>query len=64
MSNKIQVIKDRSGNNILPITHEKAVRDSNGVSLETKLGSLESKTYVEAWDGESTPVVAQKLWTN
>lgn len=58
MSNKIQVIQDRSGNNILPITHEKAVRDSNGVSLETKLDSLESKTYVEAWDGASTPVVA------
>ena len=58
MSNKIQVIKDRSGNNVLPITHEKAVRDSNGVSLETKLDSLESKTYVEAWDGVSTPVVA------
>lgn len=55
---QIRNLTDKSGNDILPITHEKAVRDSNGVSLETKLGSLESKTYVEAWDGASTPVVA------
>lgn len=58
MSNKIQVIQDKSGNNVFPITHEKAVRDSSGVSLEAKLSALESKTYVEAWDGASTPVVA------
>lgn len=58
MANKIQVIQDKSGNNVFPITHEKAVRDSAGVSLDAKLAALESKTYVEAWDGASTPVVA------
>lgn len=58
MANKIQVIQDKSGNNVFPLTHEKAVRDSSGVSLEAKLSALESKTYVEAWDGASTPVIA------
>lgn len=58
MSNKIQVIQDKLGNNIFPITHEKAVCDSSGVSLDAKLSALESKTYVEAWDGASAPVVA------
>ena len=43
MSNKIQVIKDRSGNNVLPVTHERAVLDSNGVNLENKLGNLSTK---------------------
>lgn len=58
MANFIKVVQDKSGNNVFPITHEKAVRDSSGVSLDAKLSALESKTYVEAWDGASTPVVA------
>lgn len=58
MSNIIKVIQDKTGNNVFPLTHEKAVRDSAGLSLDTKLSALESKTYIEAWDGASTPVVA------
>ena len=58
MSNIIKVIQDKTGNNVFPLTHEKAVRDSAGVSLDTKLSALKSKTYIEAWDGASTPVVA------
>ncbi len=54
----IRNLKDPSGNVFYPLTHERAVKDSNGVSLETKLAGLESKSYVEAWDGASTPVVA------
>lgn len=58
MANYIKVVQDKNGNNIFPITHEKAVRDSSGVSLDAKISALESKTYVEAWDGASAPVVA------
>lgn len=54
----IRNIKEPNGNVFYPLTHERAVKDSNGVSLESKLAGLESKSYVEAWDGASTPVVA------
>ena len=54
----IRNLKDNGGNVFYPLTHERAVKDSNGVSLESKLAGLESKSYVEAWDGASTPVVA------
>ena len=54
----IRNIKDKDGNVFYPLTHERAVKDSNGVNLETKLAGLESKSYVEAWDGASTPVVS------
>ena len=55
---KIQYIKDASGNKVYPVTHERAVKDSAGVSLETKLSAIDAKTYVVAWDGASSPVVA------
>lgn len=42
MSNKIQEIQDKTGNTIFPLTHERAVRDSSGVNLETKLQDLQS----------------------
>lgn len=54
----IRNLKEKNGNVFYPLTHERAVRDSNGVSLDTKLAGLESKSYVEAWDGASTPVEA------
>lgn len=42
MSNKIQEVRDKTGNTVFPITHERAVRDSSGVTLETKLQDLQS----------------------
>lgn len=38
-----------------PLTHERAVQDSNGVKLDSKLEALASKSYVVSWDGASTP---------
>lgn len=40
MQDKIDYIKDRRGRNRFPITHERAVRDSNWVRLEEKLKNL------------------------
>lgn len=51
-------LKDNTGAQFYPQTHEKAVVDSNGVNLQTKLASITTPTYVTAWDGASTPVVA------
>lgn len=51
-------LKDNTGAQFYPQTHEKAVVDSNGVNLQTKLQSITTPTYVTAWDGDSTPVVA------
>lgn len=51
----IQFLKDGNGVRVYPVTHEKAVRDSSGTSLETKLQNFEAKTYVVAWDGTSSP---------
>lgn len=51
MSNKIQVIQDKSGDNVFPITHEKAVRDSSGVSLEAKLSALNGLMTTVIEDG-------------
>lgn len=51
-------LKDNTGAQFYPQTHEKAVVDSNGVNLQTKLASITTPTYVTAWDGDSTPVVA------
>ena len=38
MSSSIGYIDDQNGNHVFPVTHERAVRDSDGVTLETKLG--------------------------
>ena len=51
-------MKDSNNAVFYPQTHEKAVVDSNGVNLQTKLASITTPTYVTAWDGASTPVVA------
>lgn len=40
MANNIKIITEKNGNNVFPITHERAVRDSEGVTLETKLANI------------------------
>ena len=75
----IRFLEDKNEEVFYPVTHERGVRDSNGVKLSTKLsnttaivtnlGTLVSSLYdsvegmsaremVLAWDGSSTPVVA------
>jgi len=51
-------LKDSTGAQFYPQTHEKAVVDSNGVTLASKLANISAPSYVVAWDGDSTPVVA------
>lgn len=51
-------LKESSGAQFYPQTHEKAVVDSNGVTLASKLANISAPSYVVAWDGNSTPVVA------
>jgi len=36
----IRFVKDKNDNVFYPITHEKAIRDNDGVVLETKLASM------------------------
>lgn len=54
---KIQYIKDKENVTVYPVTHERAVRDSNGVLLETKLAgkqdSLVSGTNIKTINNES-----------
>lgn len=38
MASSIRYIDDQNGDHVFPVTHERAVRDSDGVTLETKLG--------------------------
>lgn len=57
MANIVQ-LKDDNAAVFYPQTHEKAVVDSNGVNLATKLANIAAPSYVTAWDGVSTPVVA------
>ena len=54
----IRQVKDDTNQVFYPQTHEKAVVDSNGVNLQTKLANITAPSYVIAWDGTSTPVVA------
>ena len=44
---KIQYIQNKSGVKVAPVTHERAVRDSFGETLETKLSELTVKQYTE-----------------
>lgn len=53
-----RILQDKLGNYILPVTHERNVRDSEGVTLDVKLAALQAKTALVAWDGTSEPVVA------
>ena len=50
MADIIEQLKDKSGNNVLPVTHVSAVRDSNGDTLPDILDRdypTTSKTPVE-----------------
>lgn len=53
----IRYIDDQDGNHVFPVTHERAVRDSEGVTLETKLGqkqaTLVSGTNIKTVNGTS-----------
>lgn len=51
----IRKLKESDGTMFYPLTHERAVQDSNGVKLDSKLEALASKSYVVSWDGASTP---------
>lgn len=57
MSSSIRYIDDKDGNHVFPVTHERAVRDSDGVTLETKLGqkqaTLVSGTNIKTVNGTS-----------
>lgn len=57
MSSSIRYIDDQDGNHVFPVTHERAVRDSDGVTLETKLGqkqaTLISGTNIKTVKGTS-----------
>lgn len=54
-----KILQDKFGNYILPVTHERNVRDTEGVSLDVKLAALQNKTATVAWDGQSTPVISR-----
>lgn len=56
---KIHKMRDYGGAQFYPEVHEKAVVDSNGVTLDTKLDAIVNRTFEEAWDGSSTPDVAK-----
>lgn len=38
----IKKVKDKEGTQFFPVTHERAVRDDNGTTLETKLQNINS----------------------
>ena len=40
MATKIRYIDDENGNHVFPVTHERAVRDSSNVTLDTKLATF------------------------
>lgn len=58
MPDKIIIVQNKAGDKSFPITHERAVRDSAGVSIENKFASLGIKNRIVAWDGGSPPVVS------
>lgn len=44
MSATINKLNDNQGNQIYPVTHERAVRDNNGTTLESKIQQLQQDT--------------------
>ena len=44
---KIRYIKDKNGEIVLAVTHERGVIDSNGVNLETKLAGKQDSATAE-----------------
>lgn len=55
----IKYVKDREDYVFFPVTHERAVLDDTGTTLETKLQAFDSKSYQVAWDGNSEPDVTK-----
>ena len=45
---KIRYIKDKDGSIVFPVTHERAVKDSNGVLLADKISQLASLAELDA----------------
>ena len=43
---RIDYLKDKNGEQVMPYTHERAVKDDNGTTLETKLQDRYTKTEV------------------
>lgn len=43
----MKYLEDRNGTKFLPITHLRAVRDSEGVNLETILNALVKQSDIE-----------------
>lgn len=51
---KIRYIKDSNNQNFFPVTHERAVRDSDGVTLDEKLAEMSDSTAVKYTEQELT----------
>ena len=63
MTAYINKLKDSTGNQQLPITHERAVRDDNGTTLESKIQDLEGamdKAYVAQSDNGMGRITLKK----
>lgn len=64
---KIKYIEDTENNKIFPVTHEKAVRDSNGVTLESKLQMQtelinQNQMAIGAVPSDNTPTENSTNW--
>lgn len=63
MTAYINKLKDKTGNQQLPVTHERAVRDDNGTTAETKFQNLEGamdKAYVASSDNGMGRITLKK----
>lgn len=63
MTAYINKLKDKTGNQQLPVTHERAVRDDNGTTLESKMQNLEGamdKAYVAQSDNGMGRITLKK----
>ena len=62
----ITPVKDKSNDQVFPITHERAVRDDLGVTLESKLQSLQGTQDILSGDSiqlSSTPTQSTLQYT-
>ena len=46
---KIRYIKDKDGSIVFPVTHERSVKDSNGVLLADKISQFASLTELDVY---------------
>ena len=59
----INKLKDKTGDQQLPITHERAVRDNNDTTLESKMQNLDGamdKAYVASSDNDMSRITLKK----